>query len=52
MSEMWNCLKGKQKLVYDLVAEKCRKDPIPGLRFKTFEGLQEYKKIMGFPYMD
>ena len=49
---MWKNLKGKQKLVYDQISERCRVSPIPYLTYRTFEGVQEYKKMLGFPYMD
>ena len=49
--EQWRSLSGKQKLVYDQVAEKCRNEPLPAVCYKTFEGIQEYKKALGFPFM-
>ena len=26
--------------------------PIPHLSYVTFEGIQEYKKVLGFPYLE
>ena len=48
--EMWRNLSGKQKLVYDMVSDKCRSAPIQGIDFDTFEGIQQYKKMLGYPY--
>ena len=36
---VWRSLSGHQKLVYDAVAERARKDPFTDISFRTFEGI-------------
>lgn len=49
VSLVWKNLSCKSKLVYDLVSERCRNDPVEGICYRNFHGIQEYKRLMGFP---
>ena len=51
-SMQWNILTGKQKIVYEAVAKRVREQPVRGINFKTFEGIQKYKRIIGFPCLE
>ena len=31
---------------------RARENPVRGINFKTFEGIQQYKRIIGFPYLE
>ena len=46
---IWRSLSGHQRLVYDAVAEKAREDPYLDVCFRSFDGIQEYKRRLGFP---
>ena len=48
---IWKLLSFEKRKLYEAVAEKCRKNPESHLSFKTFAGIQEYKRMLGFPFL-